>query len=175
MLDSALDAAPASNQSTEGKVDDPTGACEDARMLKLLRRLLFLGVLTAAAYALWKRFAGVAGDEPTRLTWQAQPSPFPPAPVFQPAGAAQRPVVVPEVPPSAVAAPLPSASTAPASSGAWVEPDDGACPVSHPVKAKLASGIFHLPGGQNYERTRADRCYADASSAEADGLRAAKR
>lgn len=57
----------------------------------------------------------------------------------------------------------------------WVEPTDGACPTSHPVKAKLASAIYHLPGMLNYERTRPDRCYADAAGAEADGLRAAKR
>lgn len=58
---------------------------------------------------------------------------------------------------------------------AWVEPADGACPLSHPVKAKLSSKIFHLPGMANYERTNADRCYLDAAHAEADGLRAAKR
>lgn len=58
---------------------------------------------------------------------------------------------------------------------AWIAPDDGICPISHPVKGKLASGIFHVPGGQSYERTRADRCYLDAAAATADGLRAAKR
>lgn len=57
----------------------------------------------------------------------------------------------------------------------WVEPVDGACPASHPVKAKLASGIFHLPDGQLYDRTVPDRCYRDAATAEADGLRASKR
>ena len=58
----------------------------------------------------------------------------------------------------------------------WTEPgDDGICPASHPVKAKLSSMVFHLPGMANYERTKADRCYADAESAEADGLRQAKR
>jgi hypothetical protein len=57
----------------------------------------------------------------------------------------------------------------------WVEPEDGACPVTHPVKAKIASGIFHVPGGQSYERTRPDRCYVDAAGAESDGLRPAKR
>jgi hypothetical protein len=57
----------------------------------------------------------------------------------------------------------------------WVEPEDGACPASHPVKAKLGSGIFHVPGGQSYDRTRADRCYLDGAAATADGLRAAKR
>ena len=43
------------------------------------------------------------------------------------------------------------------------------------MKAKLASGIFHVPGGANYARTRADRCYLSADAAEADGLRASKR
>ena len=57
----------------------------------------------------------------------------------------------------------------------WVEPTGGVCPTSHPVKAKLSSKIFHLPGMANYERTTPDRCYADASGAEADGLRPAKR
>ena len=52
---------------------------------------------------------------------------------------------------------------------------DGGCPVSHPVKAKLSSGIFHVPGGQNYERTKPDRCYLDAAAAEADGLRKSLR
>ena len=58
---------------------------------------------------------------------------------------------------------------------AWVEPVEGACPDSHPIKGKLASSIFHLPGSLNYPRTRPDRCYLDAASAEADGLRPAKR
>ena len=56
----------------------------------------------------------------------------------------------------------------------WVDAVDGGCPVSHPVKAKMGSGIYHLPGGQFYERTRAERCYIDAAAAEADGYRAAK-
>lgn len=58
----------------------------------------------------------------------------------------------------------------------WVDPEgDGTCPGSHPVKAKLSSKIFHLPGGFNYPRTRPDRCYIDAAAAEADGLRPSKR
>lgn len=57
----------------------------------------------------------------------------------------------------------------------WVAPVDGACPEGFPVKAKTGSGIYHLPGMQAYERTRPDRCYADAEGAEADGFRPAKR
>ena len=73
-------------------------------------------------------------------------------------------------------APLPAIpDEASPSAEPWVEPDAGACPASHPVKAKLSSKIFHLPGMANYERTKADRCYLGASEAEADGLRPAKR
>ncbi|MGI8759667.1 MAG: hypothetical protein ACR2K0_10220 [Acidimicrobiales bacterium] len=57
----------------------------------------------------------------------------------------------------------------------WVEPDDATCPASHPVKAKLASMVFHLPGMAHYDRTKPDRCYPDATTAEADGLRQSKR
>ena len=57
----------------------------------------------------------------------------------------------------------------------WVEPVGGVCPRSHPVKASLSSGIFHVVGGLFYERSKADRCYRDAAAASADGLRQAKR
>lgn len=57
----------------------------------------------------------------------------------------------------------------------WVEPIDGACPEGFPVKAKLSSGIFHVPGMVNYARTTPDRCYASPEAAAADGLRPAKR
>jgi hypothetical protein len=72
------------------------------------------------------------------------------------------------------AAPSPP-SAPPEPTAPWVEPADGACPASHPVKAKLSSKIFHLPGMANYERTSPDRCYLGPAEAEADGLRPAKR
>ena len=68
--------------------------------------------------------------------------------------------------------------TPPAGDGgavAWVLPEGDACPGGHPVKAKVLSGIYHLPGSAHYGRTRPDRCYPDAASAEADGLRPPKR
>ena len=66
-------------------------------------------------------------------------------------------------------------AAAAAPEGEWVEPGaEGDCPLSHPVKAKLRSGIYHLPGGASYDRTKADRCYADAGTAEADGYRGSK-
>jgi hypothetical protein len=57
----------------------------------------------------------------------------------------------------------------------WVPANDGVCPPTHPVKAKLSSKIFHTPSGRNYSRTKADRCYPDEASAQADGLRPAQR
>jgi micrococcal nuclease len=57
---------------------------------------------------------------------------------------------------------------------AWVAPVEGDCPLDHPVKANDNSGIFHVPGGRFYDRTKAERCYVDAESAAADGYRAAK-
>jgi hypothetical protein len=56
----------------------------------------------------------------------------------------------------------------------WVEAADGPS-ADHPVKGKTKSGIYHLPGMLNYERTSPDRWYRDAAAAEADGLRPAKR
>ena len=80
------------------------------------------------------------------LNWEPQPFPYPPHPRSEP-----EPAV-------------------------WIDPaTDGTCPASHPVKAKLASGIFHVSGGANYERTAPDRCYLSPEAAIADGLRAAKR
>ena len=57
----------------------------------------------------------------------------------------------------------------------WVQPSGSVCPETHPVKAKLASKLFHLPGMFAYARTRPDRCYQDEQAAVADGLTRAKR
>jgi hypothetical protein len=57
----------------------------------------------------------------------------------------------------------------------WATPVDGECPDGFPIKAKLSSGIFHLPGMAAYGRTHPDRCYASMEDALLDGLRAAKR
>jgi hypothetical protein len=57
----------------------------------------------------------------------------------------------------------------------WTDPVEKACPSGFPVKVKLASGIYHLPGMLAYDRTTPDRCYVSAEEAEADGFRAAKR
>ena len=68
-----------------------------------------------------------------------------------------------------------TAQRTPAAEGAWVRPVAGVCPSTHPVKGKLASRLFHLPGMFAYDRTRADRCYISEAAAVADGLTRAKR
>jgi hypothetical protein len=81
--------------------------------------------------------------------------------------------------PAAKKAPRPAKAAkkgaAPATATAWVEPTGSVCPPSHPVKAKLSSRLFHLPGMFAYARTVPDRCYRSEGDAEADGLRKAKR
>jgi micrococcal nuclease len=86
--------------------------------------------------------------------------------------------------PGRKAAPAPAPATvAPAAKkapvepfiSAWVQPEGGVCPPSHPVKAKLASRLFHLPGMFAYDRTRPDRCFRDAEAATAEGFTQAKR
>jgi hypothetical protein len=49
------------------------------------------------------------------------------------------------------------------------------CPPSHPIKAKLSSRIFHLPGMFAYNNTHPDRCYGTEQDAAADGFTKAKR
>ncbi len=113
-----------------------------------MSRLVRRGAVAAA-------FAGVAyaawrflqAHQPDTggLTFQAQPFPLPPKPI-----------------------PITTAPTAAPNAS-------GDCPLTHPIKGKRSSGIYHQPGGFAYDRTHADRCYRDAAAAEDDGLRAAKR
>jgi hypothetical protein len=124
-------------------------------MSKGSKRLLGAGILAGIAYAGWRAWKTRVPDSGA-VSWDSSaPFPFPPVP---------RP---------STSSPAPRADVP---ADGFVDPGaDGACPVSHPVKAKLASGIYHVPGGGNYDRTKPDRCYATAEAAEADGLRPAKR
>ena len=130
-------------------------------MVKGWKRVLGLGVLAGAGYAAWRALDRSRTD--TGLTWQPRPFPYPPEPVPAPGAT-----------PSTVESPV-DARTEGDEPPAWVEAIDGQCPATHPVKAKLSSGIFHEPGGASYERTRADRCYLSPAVAEAEGLRPSKR
>ncbi|MCP3856673.1 MAG: hypothetical protein GY745_08230 [Actinomycetia bacterium] len=84
---------------------------------------------------------------------------------------APKPVPSPEPPPE----PTPPEAEPMPASVAWVEPNaDGSCPLTHPVKLKASSSIYHVEGQRHYERTRADRCYLSPDAAEADGHRSSK-
>jgi hypothetical protein len=155
---------------------------------------LLVGLLGGAIAAAVKAVQGRATTQPASgpaPTWTPIPDAQPvvvPEPVRQPE---TQPPPKPRVERPAVSiadlqeapAPVkkaPAAKKAPAKKAAaklppWVEPINGECPPTHPVKGKLASKIYHLPGGFNYARTRPDRCYRDAAAAEADGLRPSKR
>lgn len=135
------------------------------------RRVLGVGVLAGAAYAVWRAIEAnrTEGD----AEWVPQPFPFPPQPrTTEPA----------PTPPAANS--TSTVDTAPATEATPVRPtppepsvesSDGSCPASHPVKVARGSKVFHVPGGQMYDRTSADRCYRDPAAAEADGLRQSKR
>jgi hypothetical protein len=98
-----------------------------------------------------------------RVTEKVEVSREPWSPIAQPA-AGTAPVAAPETA-DAPDVPIPT----------WVVPQDGVCPPTHPIKVKLASGIFHLPGMLAYDRTHPDRCYRTESDAVADGFVRAKR
>jgi hypothetical protein len=66
-------------------------------------------------------------------------------------------------------------ATSGAAEPAWLPAnEDGSTPAGHPVKVKESSGIFHVPGGRFYDRTKPDRCYPTAAAAEDDGYRRSK-
>jgi hypothetical protein len=133
-----------------------------------LRRTIGLGIIAGAAYAAWRAIE--AQQLPSGSSWEPQPFPFPPQPRTSPTTTGTSTTETSTTETSAT-----DTSATDTSATAWLAPIDGACPGSHPVKAKLASGIYHVPGGQSYDRTTPDRCYVDAVAAEQDGLRASKR
>jgi hypothetical protein len=124
---------------------DRTGAaCENQSVNKTLRRVLGVGLLAGLALAVWRTLSARSAAADGTGTTW-KAQPFP----FPP---------------------QPAIDDSP-----WIDAaQTGACPAHHPVKAKLTSGIFHVPGGSNYTRTVADRCYLSPEAAEDDGLRASK-
>jgi len=120
-------------------------------MTRLLRRFLVLAILGAAITAAIRALRGPrAGDFRGP---DVAPASWPP--ISEPITTA-----------------TPAAEAEPAAT--WIVPTNGSCPDGYPIKL-ASSGIYHVPGGQFYDRTVAERCYASAEAAEADGYRAAKR
>jgi hypothetical protein len=140
-------------------------------MARLLRRLLLLAILgaaTAAAIRALRSQRTVAFD-----TDGASAPRWPP--LSETNGSKPAQAVPAAAGPSTSSAPASAEAAAPAPGGTtWVEPDGGRCPDGFPVKA-TPSGLFHVPGGQFYERSAPVRCYVSADAAAADGYRAAKR
>ena len=128
-----------------------------------LRRSLWLILIAAAGGAVWS-WRRDAADAATPAPAEWPPLKATPAPATS---AAATPAPKPEP------APEPEPAS-PAESVGWVEPlADGSCPDGYPIKANH-SGIFHVPDGRSYERTKPQRCYSNADAAIADGYRAAK-
>jgi hypothetical protein len=104
--------------------------------------------------------------EPSRDPWPQVARGLAPTAPTRPADGPEAAVAAPLDPPGQVAPP----------GATWVLPDgNGAVPDRHPVKAKLRSRLYHLPGMVAYQRTQPDRCYPTAEAAEADGFKRAKR
>lgn len=142
-------------------------------MRRWLKRVLRLGVVAGVGYAVWRFFEKQRSG--SGVEWEPQPFPYPPQPRQEDTEAAA-PATAPAAPSALDAPAVPEAAPEPAKAeAAWVEPTGDTCPASHPVKGKLSSKIFHVPGGQSYDRTHPDRCYRDSAAAEADGLRQAAR
>jgi len=124
-------------------------------MARFIRRLLVFALLGAAAAAAVRALRG-------RPAVTAPPDTGPTWPPIEPANVT-------------TVATAPEVTEAVAEARSWAEPVDGACPSGYPVKANHTSHIYHVPGGQFYERTVPERCYTDPQAAEADGYRAARR
>ena len=56
----------------------------------------------------------------------------------------------------------------------WVGGDSYNCPKGYPVKGNADSGIYHVPGGRFYSRTKPEECFSSASAARAAGYRASR-
>jgi hypothetical protein len=140
------------------------------------RRLLVGGVVVALATAVVRQLRR-AGDSAIQQVGGA--AHWPPLLTAPATTITAGPAPAPSEPASPKPAPsetTPSDTPAQARVEApWVIPMDGQCPESHPVKANASSSIYHVAGGQSYDRTKAERCYCDGATAEADGFRRAKR
>ena len=120
-------------------------------MMRLLRRLFWLGLLAGAGLAVYRAVGRrQSADAPS---WTPTP--------------ATRPT-------PAQSSRSPQTTAATETAARWVAPVDGECPNGYPIKANDKSRIFHTPGGRFYDRTVAERCYATEDDALADGYRPAK-
>ena len=152
-------------------------------MVRLLRRVLRLGLLAGVGVGILKAVKGRKTPDPWADSWVSTgppggtpPSTAPVAPTTTASPAKASPARATKPTRTGPARKSPTGKAeAPPGERLWVPANDGVCPQSHPIKGKLSSKIFHTPSGRNYSRTKADRCYPDEASAQADGLRPALR
>ncbi len=166
-------------------------------------KLVGLVLIGAAAFSALRRWLHRSDDDgsdppvevpPLVPVPDLEPVPSPtPAPAPQPEPEAESPPAAEPAPepepalapepasePDAEPAPAPGSEPIPepvADDGSprWRPPIDDGCPPGYPIKVNERSGIYHVPEGLSYERTRPTRCYVDEASAQADGFRRAKR
>lgn len=112
-----------------------------------------------------------AGRAAPTATAPASPTPVPasPTPVAPTATA----------PPQPTATAVPEPTTPPVSGGSGrAEPIGKDCPPEYPIKGNKGSSgelIYHVPGGQFYDRTEPEVCFATEDEARAAGFRPSKR
>ena len=142
-------------------------------MVRLLRRVVRLGLLAGLGVGILKAVKGRKAPDPWADSWVSTGTPAAaPKPAAEEPASRPAPSRAPKPTRTGPARKSPTGKAEdPPGERVWVAANDGVCPQSHPVKAKLSSKIFHTPASRNYSRTKADRCYPDESSAQADGLR----
>ncbi len=145
-------------------------------------RLILLAVAAAVIAALFDRKRRRDNPPAQWPDWSARrpPSTEHPPPDTSPESLPADTPTSPESPaadtPTSPESPPPDRSPAEKATtdGVCVEPTDGHCPDSHPVRAKKSSRIYHLPGMLNYDRMRPDVCFTTTEAAEAAGYRRSK-
>jgi len=73
------------------------------------------------------------------------------------------------------AAPPPTEPDSQDSGNGPASPSGSDCPSSAPIKGNASSMIYHVPGGEFYDRTVPEQCFSSESDAVAAGYRASKR
>jgi len=49
------------------------------------------------------------------------------------------------------------------------------CPVGKPIKGNAQSGVYHVPRGQYYNKTKPERCFTTEQEAQKAGYRKSSR
>jgi hypothetical protein len=138
----------------------------------VIRWLLRLAVLAGLGFVAWKVWQLLQEDEDHSHEWVAA---APPVVTEKPEAkhAAAKQVTATHVPEKHV--PEMQVAEERVAAKPWVKPVGSTCPSGYPVKAKMASKVFRVPGMFSYEESKPERCYCDEGAAIADGFTRAKR